>query len=227
LWIFNGLRSEKTKIPFFRYFESDAVPTLEPNGSPQGTSRQNILRQKRQSVQKKFQKIVRDRFYVVDSLSIFPRNGGAPSSLRSAAERGRKGAAALAYGSSEAQSCGGFGGHALRGAFIIALVWTAAFTDVACAQDAPAPQPDGLVAQPNSVVWQAQLEAARARHEEWLSCVRARRFKCDDKTQRDPMDALLNDDTLVAGDIVATRQGLKVFRGQTGAPHRPEDFKAQ
>ena len=110
-----------------------------------------------------------------------------------------------------------FGGTTLRGAIIVAAV-LAAGVGVASAQDAP-PQ------QPNRAYWQAQIEAARARHDDWLACIRARRFKCDKDEKPSAMDALLNDDTLVAGDIVATPQGLKVFRGQPGTPHRREDFK--
>jgi hypothetical protein len=39
------------------------------------------------------------------------------------------------------------------------------------------------------------------------------------------MDALLADETLVAGDVVATPRGLKVFRGSPQIPHRWEDFQ--
>jgi hypothetical protein len=75
------------------------------------------------------------------------------------------------------------------------------------------------------VSWTEEIAAARARHDDWLSCERAKRFKCDVDRKPDPMAALLNDDTLVAGDVVATPQGLKVFRGQSQTPHRREDFQ--
>jgi hypothetical protein len=39
------------------------------------------------------------------------------------------------------------------------------------------------------------------------------------------MEPLLNDDTLVNGDIVSTPNGLKVFRGQTTVPHGLADFQ--
>jgi ribosome-associated protein YbcJ (S4-like RNA binding protein) len=39
------------------------------------------------------------------------------------------------------------------------------------------------------------------------------------------MDALLNDETLVNGDIVSTRKGLKVFHGQSNVPHSLADFE--
>jgi hypothetical protein len=39
------------------------------------------------------------------------------------------------------------------------------------------------------------------------------------------MDALLNDETLVNGDIVSTPKGLKVFRGQPAVPHSLADFQ--
>jgi hypothetical protein len=73
--------------------------------------------------------------------------------------------------------------------------------------------------------WDAEVAAARAVHDDWLACVRAKRFKCDDKSKPDPMAALLNDDTLVSGDVVVTPQGPKVFRGQPQTPHRREDFQ--
>lgn len=73
--------------------------------------------------------------------------------------------------------------------------------------------------------WRAETEAARQRHAEWLSCVLTRRFKCDAALVPVPMDALLADETLVAGDVVATPRGLKVFRGSPQIPHRWEDFQ--
>jgi hypothetical protein len=112
----------------------------------------------------------------------------------------------------------------LRGVFTIAAICAAGLIGAAFAEE-PSPPPTAAAVQPNRAFWQAQIAAARARHDDWLSCIRARRFKCDKDEKPSPMDALLNDDTLVAGDIVATPQGLKVFRGQTGAPHRLEDFK--
>jgi hypothetical protein len=39
------------------------------------------------------------------------------------------------------------------------------------------------------------------------------------------MEPLLNDDTLVNCDIVSTRSGLKVFRGQATVPHSLADFQ--
>ena len=112
----------------------------------------------------------------------------------------------------------------MRGVFIIVAFGAAGLVGAVCAQES-APQPNAAPTQPNRAYWQAQIAAARARHDDWLACVRARRFKCDKDEKPSPMEALLNDDTLVAGDIVATPQGLKVFRGQTGAPHKWEDFK--
>ena len=105
-----------------------------------------------------------------------------------------------------------------------ATIAAAALATTVCsavfAQDALAPA-DPAPSNP----FAAEIEASRVRHEDWLSCVQARRFKCDKDTKPSPMDALLNDDTLVAGDMVATPQGLKVFRGQPGTPHRWEDFR--
>jgi hypothetical protein len=78
---------------------------------------------------------------------------------------------------------------------------------------------------PDQSEWRAETEAARARHAEWLSCVLERRFKCNAGSVPDPMDALLADETLVAGDVVSTPHGLKVFRGPPQTPHRWEDFQ--
>ena len=39
------------------------------------------------------------------------------------------------------------------------------------------------------------------------------------------MDALLNDETLVDGDIVSTPNGFKVFRGRPTVPHSLADFQ--
>jgi len=105
-------------------------------------------------------------------------------------------------------------------ATIAAAALATAVCSAAFAQDALAPA-DSALSNP----WAAEIEAARVRHEDWLSCIQARRFKCDKDTKPNPMDALLNDDTLVAGDMVATPQGLKVFRGQPGTPHRWDDFR--
>ena len=104
---------------------------------------------------------------------------------------------------------------------ILAAGLVMAFIGCAAAQDAPA------AADPASTAssWSAEIDAARARHDDWLACIEAKRFKCEDKAKPDPMEALLNDDTLVEGDIVATPEGLKVFHGQSGTPHRREDFR--
>jgi hypothetical protein len=78
---------------------------------------------------------------------------------------------------------------------------------------------------PDQTEWWAETEAARERHAEWLSCVLARRFKCNAGSVSGPMDALLADETLVAGDVVSTPHGLKVFRGRPQTPHRWADFQ--
>jgi hypothetical protein len=113
---------------------------------------------------------------------------------------------------------------------IVAAALVTAFIGAAAAQEAPkAVDPSASAAPadsaPSSASWSAEVDAARARHDDWLACIEARRFKCDDKAKADPMAALLNDDTLVDGDIVSTHEGLKVFRGQAGTPHRREDFQ--
>ena len=40
------------------------------------------------------------------------------------------------------------------------------------------------------------------------------------------MHALINDQTLVVGDIVSTPSGLEIFVGEpSSSPHSPTDFK--
>jgi hypothetical protein len=73
--------------------------------------------------------------------------------------------------------------------------------------------------------WQARISAARQRHDDWLACITAKGRNCSQSDTPDPMQALLNDTTLVNGDIVSTPKGLKVFRGQPEIPHRLSDFK--
>ena len=113
---------------------------------------------------------------------------------------------------------------------IVAAALVIAFIGDAVAQDAPKAADSSSSAAPadsapSSASWFDQVDAARARHDDWLACIQAKRFRCDDRTKADPMEALLNDDTLVAGDIVATPEGLRVFHGQPQIPHRREDFQ--
>jgi len=77
----------------------------------------------------------------------------------------------------------------------------------------------------DSVDWRARVAAARQRHADWAACVAAKGRHCSDAPAPDPMDPLLNDDTLVNGDIVSTPQGFKVFRGQESTPHSMADFQ--
>ncbi len=48
-----------------------------------------------------------------------------------------------------------------------------------------------------SVDWQDRVKVARQRHDDWLACVAARGRNCSQDSAPDPMDALLNDETLV------------------------------
>jgi hypothetical protein len=75
----------------------------------------------------------------------------------------------------------------------------------------------------DSVDWRARVAAARQRHADWAARVAARH--CSDAPAPDPMDPLLNDDTLVTGDIVSTPQGFEVFRGQASIQHSMADFQ--
>ncbi len=77
----------------------------------------------------------------------------------------------------------------------------------------------------DSADWPARVNAARQRHADWAACVAAKGRHCSEAPAPDPMDALLNDDTLINGDIVSTPNGLKVFRGQPTVPHSLADFQ--
>jgi hypothetical protein len=94
-------------------------------------------------------------------------------------------------------------------------------------QEAPAFDADVNDDPTESAGWQDRVKVARQRHDDWLACVAARGRYCsqDQDSAPDPMDALLNDDTLVNGDIVSTPKGLKVFHGQSSAPHSLADFE--
>jgi hypothetical protein len=123
----------------------------------------------------------------------------------------------------------------------IALTW---FVDGACAQQTVsgaipsptpvlAPAPDGAATPAatvnddptDSVNWRDRVTAARQRHADWVACVAAKGRDCSEAPVPDPMDALVNDETLVNGDIVSTPNGLKVFRGQSTVPHSLADFQ--
>jgi hypothetical protein len=71
----------------------------------------------------------------------------------------------------------------------------------------------------------ARVAAARQRHADWAACIAAKWPDCSDAPAPGPMDPLLNDDTLVNGDMVSTPNGLKVFRGQSTVPHSLADFQ--
>jgi hypothetical protein len=93
------------------------------------------------------------------------------------------------------------------------------------AQETPAFDADAKDDPTESVDWQDRVKVARQRHDDWLACVAARGRHCSRDSVPDPMDALLNDETLVNGDIVSTRKGLKVFHGQSNVPHSLADFE--
>jgi hypothetical protein len=75
------------------------------------------------------------------------------------------------------------------------------------------------------VNWPDRVTAALRRHADWAACVAAKRPDCSEAPVPDLMDPLLNDETLVNGDIVSTPNGLKVFRGQSTVPHSLADFQ--
>ena len=76
-----------------------------------------------------------------------------------------------------------------------------------------------------SADWRQRVDAARQRRGDWLACVAAKGRECSRAPTPDPMDALLDDDTLVNGDVVSTPSGLKVFHGQPATPHSLADFQ--
>jgi hypothetical protein len=86
-------------------------------------------------------------------------------------------------------------------------------------------EPKDMNDQTDSADWKARIEAAQQRHESWLVCIANKGSNCSRSTASDPMQALLNDETLVSGDIVSTPKGLKVFRGHPEIPHSLSDFK--
>jgi hypothetical protein len=92
-------------------------------------------------------------------------------------------------------------------------------------KEAPAFDADVKDDPTESVDWGERVKVARQRHDDWLACVAARGRNCSQDSVPDPMDALLNDETLVNGDIVSTPKGLKVFRGQSTVPHSLADFE--
>jgi hypothetical protein len=57
------------------------------------------------------------------------------------------------------------------------------------------------------------------------ACIAAKARNCSEAPVPEPMDALLNDETRVDGDIVSTPNGFKVFRGRPTVPHSLADFE--
>ena len=92
-------------------------------------------------------------------------------------------------------------------------------------------EPDANDNPTESADWRERLAAARQRHDQWVACVAAKGSNCsptpvlESDPLPDPMELLLNDDTLVNGDVVSTPSGLKVFRGRPDAPHSLSDFQ--
>ncbi len=91
--------------------------------------------------------------------------------------------------------------------------------------DTPAVEADAKDDPTESVGWRQRVNAARQRYGAWLACVKAKGRNCSQESAPDPMESLLNDETLVNGDIVSTPKGLKVFRGQSNVPHSLADFE--
>jgi hypothetical protein len=69
--------------------------------------------------------------------------------------------------------------------------------------------------------WKARIDAAKARIQE---------MRREGKSMIPPADEdlirrILEDGTLVYGDIIATERGMFQFVGRQEAPHGPEDFR--
>jgi hypothetical protein len=91
-------------------------------------------------------------------------------------------------------------------------------------ESAPA-QADVKYNQEGSADWRESVRIARQRHLDWLAGVAAKARNCLQDSDPDPMEPLLNDETLVNGDIVSTPNGLKIFHGRPQTPHNIADFE--
>jgi hypothetical protein len=118
-----------------------------------------------------------------------------------------------------------------QSAFVAALamawLYGGAAAQNAGAEGGTPPAPERRDDPSENLSWRDRVAAARERHAAWLACVSAKLSHCaprPSEEREDPMGRLLDDDTLRPGDVVSTPEGLKVFRGQAGAPHRLEDF---
>ena len=104
-------------------------------------------------------------------------------------------------------------------AFLFALI----FSLPASAEPRDVPLPPEAAA-PSRDEWRERIAEARRAHDAWMDCVRRKVGRCPATTKADPLKALLEDDTLRAGDVVSTPSGLRVFRGKPETPHRIQDF---
>lgn len=75
--------------------------------------------------------------------------------------------------------------------------------------------------------WRARVEAAKARIQEMRrDGIGMAPLPDEEQTERDQLDRIFDDDTLVYGDIVVTKKGMFQFIGKPETPHKPEDFRA-
>jgi hypothetical protein len=91
------------------------------------------------------------------------------------------------------------------------------------ASDASAQQSDNLD-DPTSMTreqWRSRIEAAKARIQE----MRREGKSMIPPPDEDLLRRILEDGTLVYGDIVVTERGMFKFIGKPEAPHDPEDFR--
>jgi hypothetical protein len=81
-------------------------------------------------------------------------------------------------------------------------------------------QPDELVLITREQ-WKERIEAAKARIQE----MRREGKSMIPSREEDLLRRILDDGTLVRGDIVATENGVFQFVGRSEGPHNPEDFR--
>ncbi len=101
--------------------------------------------------------------------------------------------------------------------------------NLSCAEDVAASTTDDSPLQPeiSRNAWRQRIEDAKRRARE-VAQERREHPELYMPIPEDPdlvaTERVLNDESLQAGDIVSTNQGMFVFRGRTDQPRREEDF---
>lgn len=100
---------------------------------------------------------------------------------------------------------------------LIAVVAVLCFASDAFAQDSGNSGHPALTREQ----WKARIDAAKARVQE----MRREGKSFISPPEENWVRRILEDETLVSGDIVVTKWGKFRFVGRTRAPHNPEDFR--